>query len=107
KRTRWTKFYLDPGSMTLTTKKPSGVMQLKFAAMGDGLTFLTPPLAKETEITGPSALKLYASLDARRGFLHRAARVHRRPQGDRVSGRNRPAHPRRAGMAACVASQAR
>jgi uncharacterized protein len=61
KRTRWTKFYLDPGSMTLTTKKPSGVMQLKFAAMGDGLTFLTPPLAKETEITGPSALKLYAS----------------------------------------------
>ncbi len=61
KRTRWTKFYLDPASMTLTTKKPSGVTQLKFAAMGDGLTFLTPPLAKETEITGPSALKLFAS----------------------------------------------
>ncbi|HEY6381564.1 MAG TPA: CocE/NonD family hydrolase [Pseudolabrys sp.] len=61
KRTRWTKFYLDPASMTLTTKKPPGVAQLKFAAMGDGLTFLTPPLAKETEITGPSALKLYAS----------------------------------------------
>jgi predicted acyl esterase len=61
KRTRWTKFYLDPASMTLTTKKSPGVAQLKFAAMGDGLTFLTPPLAKETEITGPSALKLYAS----------------------------------------------
>ncbi len=61
KRTRWTKFYLDPASMLLTTEKPSGVAQLKFAAMGDGLTFLTPPLAKETEITGPSALKLYAS----------------------------------------------
>ena len=29
--------------------------------MGDGVTFLTPPLAKETEITGPSALKLFAS----------------------------------------------
>ena len=29
--------------------------------MGDGLTFLTPPLAQETEITGPSALKLFAS----------------------------------------------
>ena len=29
--------------------------------MGDGLTFLTPPLAAETEITGPSALKLFAS----------------------------------------------
>jgi len=61
KRTRWTKFYLDPSSMTLTTKKPSGSAQLKFAAVGDGLTFLTPPLAKETEITGPSVLKLFAS----------------------------------------------
>jgi uncharacterized protein len=61
KRTRWTKFYLDPASMTLATKKPTGNAQLKFAAMGDGLIFLTPPLAKETEITGPSALKLFAS----------------------------------------------
>jgi len=61
KRTRWTKFYLDPSAMTLTTKKPSATAQLKFAAMGDGLTFLTSPLAKETEITGPSALKLFAS----------------------------------------------
>ncbi|HMA56691.1 MAG TPA: CocE/NonD family hydrolase [Pseudolabrys sp.] len=61
KRTRWTKFYLDPSAMTLTTKKPSGSAQLKFAGMGDGLVFLTPPLAKETEITGPSALKLFAS----------------------------------------------
>src|SRR6186713_1336622 len=61
KRTRWTKFYLDPSAMTLTTKKPSGTAQLKFAAMSDGLTFLTAPLAKETEITGPSALKLFAS----------------------------------------------
>ncbi len=61
KRTRWTKFYLDPSAMTLTTKKLSGAAQLRFPAMGDGLTFLTPPLAKETEITGPSALKLFAS----------------------------------------------
>jgi uncharacterized protein len=61
KRTRWTKFYLGPFAMTLTTEKSSSVAQLKFAAMGDGLTFLTPPLAKETEITGPSALKLFAS----------------------------------------------
>jgi predicted acyl esterase len=61
KRTRWTKFYLDPASMTLATKKPPAETKLKFAAMGGGLTFLTPPLAKETEITGPSALKLFAS----------------------------------------------
>jgi uncharacterized protein len=61
KRTKWTKYYLDPASMSLTPKKPSGATQLKFAAMGEGLTFLTPPLAKDTEITGPSALKLFAS----------------------------------------------
>jgi uncharacterized protein len=60
-RTRWTKFYLEPSAMMLTTKRPSRAAQLKFAAMNDGLTFLTPPLAKETEITGPSALKLFAS----------------------------------------------
>jgi hypothetical protein len=29
--------------------------------MSDGLTFITPPLAEDTEITGPSALKLFAS----------------------------------------------
>ena len=29
--------------------------------MGDGVTFLTAPFAKETEITGPSALKLFVS----------------------------------------------
>jgi predicted acyl esterase len=61
KRTRWTKFYLDPSTMILTTKKPSATAQLKFAAMSIGLTFLTRPLAKETEITGPSALKVFAS----------------------------------------------
>jgi predicted acyl esterase len=29
--------------------------------MGDGVTYLTEPLAQETEITGPSALKLFVS----------------------------------------------
>jgi uncharacterized protein len=61
KRTRWTKYYLDPSAMTLTLKKPSGPARLKFSSMGDGLVFLSPPLAKETEITGPSSLKLFVS----------------------------------------------
>jgi uncharacterized protein len=61
KRTKWTKYYLDLSTMALTPKKPSGAAQRKFAAMGEGLTFLTPPLAEDTEITGPSALKLFAS----------------------------------------------
>ncbi len=61
KRTKWTKYYLDPATMALTTKKPTRGTRISFASMGDGLTFLTPPLAQETEITGPSALKLVAS----------------------------------------------
>ncbi len=61
KRTKWTKYYLDTTSMTLETKKPTRGAKLSFASMGDGLTFLTPPLKEDTEITGPSALKLFAS----------------------------------------------
>ena len=60
-RTQWTKLYLDPKTMALSTKKPSGSAKLAFEAMGEGLTFLTPVLERETEITGPSALKLFAS----------------------------------------------
>jgi predicted acyl esterase len=60
-RTRWTKYYLDPATMALTTKIPTRHAGLSFAAMGDGLTFMTPPLERETEITGPSALTLTAS----------------------------------------------
>src|SRR5690348_4041741 len=44
KSTRWTKFYLDPAGMALGTRKPSRGGKLSFAAMGDGLTFLTPPM---------------------------------------------------------------
>jgi predicted acyl esterase len=61
KRTKWTRFYLDPADCALTHKSAGARAALRFAAMGDGITFLTPPLAAETEITGPSALKLYIS----------------------------------------------
>ena len=71
-RTKWTRFYLDPAGGALTPGLPSSASGrgkgrgrqkavLCFEAMGDGLTFLTAPLARETEITGPSALKLFVS----------------------------------------------
>jgi predicted acyl esterase len=65
KRTRWTKFYLDPATTALTPKKPTREAKLAVAAMSDGLTFMTPPLTEDTEITGPSALKLWASSSTR------------------------------------------
>ena len=48
---------------SLSTKKSLAgePRRVSFEAMGDGVTFLTPPLAQDTEITGPSALKLFVS----------------------------------------------
>jgi hypothetical protein len=61
KRTKWTKLYLDPVSGLLGEKAPSKKAVIHFEAMGDGVTFMTPPLPRETEITGPSALRLFVS----------------------------------------------
>ena len=59
-RTRWTRFYLDPQGRGLV-ETPSNSGHLSFEAMGEGLTFQTPPLSEEMEITGPSAIKLLVS----------------------------------------------
>jgi predicted acyl esterase len=61
KRTKWTRFYLDPANGLLADKPGKKKMAVHFDAMGDGVTFVTPPLSREMEITGPSALKLYVS----------------------------------------------
>ncbi len=60
-RTKWTRLYLDPTSGALTGERGKEKAVIRFDAMGDGVTFLTAPLAEETEITGPSALKLFVS----------------------------------------------
>jgi predicted acyl esterase len=60
-RTRWTKLYLEPADGTLVKMRPEKRTTVSFDALGDGVTFLTPPLLEETEITGPSALKLFVS----------------------------------------------
>ncbi len=75
KRTKWTKFYLDPANGALTPKPASGKSGKSFEAMGDGLTFLTEPLAKTTEITGPSALKLFMSSSTADADLFAVLRV--------------------------------
>ncbi|HEX3937842.1 MAG TPA: CocE/NonD family hydrolase [Xanthobacteraceae bacterium] len=61
KRTKWTKLYLDPVSGLLGDKAPKKKVVVRFQATGDGVTFMTPPLAREIEITGPSAVKLFVS----------------------------------------------
>jgi predicted acyl esterase len=59
--TEWTKFYLEPASHGLSTEPAAHSAKLEFEALGDGLTFVSAPLAQETEITGPLAAKLFVS----------------------------------------------
>ncbi|HEV7802122.1 MAG TPA: CocE/NonD family hydrolase C-terminal non-catalytic domain-containing protein, partial [Burkholderiales bacterium] len=60
-RTQWTRYYLDLSERTLTTEPRRASDTLEYDAMGNGVTFSTPPLKHATEITGPSALKLFLS----------------------------------------------
>ncbi|HEX4239232.1 MAG TPA: CocE/NonD family hydrolase, partial [Xanthobacteraceae bacterium] len=75
KRTQWTKLYLDPAG-GLTANKPANKKSvLRFEALGDGVTFLTAPLERETEITGPSAVKLYVSSSTKDADIFAVLRV--------------------------------
>jgi len=59
--TVWTKFYLDPTDHTLSLQQPTRSAEIGFAALGDGLTFMSRPLIEDTEITGPLAAALRIS----------------------------------------------
>jgi uncharacterized protein len=59
--TRWTKLFLDAKAGSLDWRAPTADGTTSFAASGDGVKWMTPPLEHETEITGPMALNLYAS----------------------------------------------
>jgi uncharacterized protein len=61
KRTQWTRFYLDPSGRLAANQSATRKSVLRFEAMGEGVSFLTAPLERETEITGPCAAKLYVS----------------------------------------------
>jgi predicted acyl esterase len=60
-RTRWTQLYLDPDGMRLSPAPVTAEGTVTYDALGEGVTFSTPVLDEVTEITGPSALKLWLS----------------------------------------------
>jgi predicted acyl esterase len=60
-RTRWTRFYLDAASHALVAEPPSRAASVAYDALGDGVCFVSAPLARETEITGPLAARLFVS----------------------------------------------
>jgi predicted acyl esterase len=59
-RTRWTALHLaaDGSLLTAAAQEPARV---SFDALGDGVTFFAEPFAADSEITGPSAVKLFVS----------------------------------------------
>ena len=63
--TTWTRLYLDPARASLETQPqpqpPMAAHSVRFKSMGEGVTFLTPPLAQDTHIIGPSAAQLRVS----------------------------------------------
>ncbi|HTM61244.1 MAG TPA: CocE/NonD family hydrolase, partial [Burkholderiales bacterium] len=59
-RTQWTPMYLrTDGSLNSVLSTESAVRS--YEALGEGLTFSTPPMREELEITGPVAAKLWLS----------------------------------------------
>jgi predicted acyl esterase len=75
KRTRWTKYFLEPEGLGLGTTPPAGVTVLSYKTAGDGLTFRTPPMSAAIEITGPVAAKLWVSSQTTDADLFLALRV--------------------------------
>jgi len=74
-RAQWTRFYLWPADRSLRNEPAKEGATLAYTTTGDGLTFLTPPMTQEMEITGPVAAKLFVSSDTRDADLFLVLRV--------------------------------
>ena len=61
--TKWQKLYLEPANQMLTRASSDEESTIRFNAASEGVTFITPPLDKDTKIIGPSSLKLCISSD--------------------------------------------
>ncbi|HET9903927.1 MAG TPA: CocE/NonD family hydrolase [Xanthobacteraceae bacterium] len=93
-RTKWTKVYLEPSNRLLTTDEPRDGATISYNTTGNGLTFSSPPMTEETEITGPVAAKLWLSSDTTDADVFLALRVFD-PEGKEVVfiGSNDPRTP--------------
>jgi len=74
-RTKWTKFYLKPEGHRLQLDSKSSEGVVTYEALGDGVTFLTDPFKEDTEITGPSAVKLFLSSETKDADLFLVVRL--------------------------------
>jgi len=61
KSTKWKQVYLDAKDLTLNENIVSSSAKVSYRGLGNGVTFMTSPLAEQTEVTGPLAAKLFIS----------------------------------------------
>jgi predicted acyl esterase len=83
-RTEWTRLWLRPATLELAAVPPAAPESASYAAKADGLRFLTPPLERQTEITGPVAARLYVSSSVADADLFLVLHVFA-PGGDEVT----------------------
>jgi uncharacterized protein len=74
-RTNWTRLYLRPDTSGLGTAAPGNASSIEYRADGEGVTFATPPLEEQTEITGPLSARLFVSSTAADADLFLVLRV--------------------------------
>jgi hypothetical protein len=74
-RTHWTKFYLHPAAHQLGLGPANTSGSITYDGLGDGVTFVSAPLDKETEITGPLAARLFVSSSTTNADLFLVFRV--------------------------------
>jgi predicted acyl esterase len=83
-RTCWTKLHLDPAAGGLSFEPVAEEASVEYDALAEGVTFRTPPLERELEITGLVAAKLFASSSTEDADLFLILRVCD-PQGREVT----------------------
>jgi predicted acyl esterase len=93
-RTQWTRYYLDPSDCSLRTEAPKSATRIDYDTTGDGVMFLSPPMAADLEITGPAAARMMLSSSTRDADVFLVLRVFT-PDGREVTfhGSNDPRSP--------------
>ncbi len=59
--TKWTRLYFSAEDSSLSWDRPAKQSSATFKALTESLTLLSPPLEKETELTGPLSATIFAS----------------------------------------------
>jgi len=59
--TKWARLYIDASNRSLVASAPEKQSSADYPAIGEGITFNTPPLDRPLELAGPIKAKLFVS----------------------------------------------